>query len=306
MKTNQQIILFLKHFYPKNEVDELAIISYCSKNFNLKIKNTGDKDGREPITFEEFKKWLGSKTPPIGSYIVYDKTESTNYTIAIVKEVKIDSFVVGAKWYADGLDTQFSEMPNKGWKKASGVEIQEITKELSKIGMEWNRKYCKVVEKYIPKNGDFVRIYHNEVVAGYGVLNEVNSDEGIFMYCVKLKDSSVRYNLHEFIGKYSEFQFELAGNTDRGKFMKELEEVGVTWNAYLKRIEPLDMRVKKGDAYWYINDRFQVVTAHDSYTTQDKKRYLCGNYYNDPDDCYESQRILSDMIKNRLARPVVK
>lgn len=75
---------------------------------------------------------------------------------------------------------------------------------------------------------------------------------------------------------------------------------------FLKRIEPLNMKVSKGDRYWYITDKMQVTSDVEKETVTSNKRYLAGNYFRREKDAI---RILSEEMeirRNFLAEPEIR
>ena len=60
---------------------------------------------------------------------------------------------------------------------------------------------------------------------------------------------------------------------------RELEKCGKIWKDKLKRIEPINAKVNKGEKYWYISDKMKVVQDREKNTPTSHFRYLCGNYF---------------------------
>ena len=125
------------------------------------------------------------------------------------------------------------------------------------------------------------------------------------MYCYAVKGEPVRYSMNEYLGKVDDFSFSAFKPADyQRKFLEvELAKVGKTWNHFLKRIEPLNMKAEKGERYWYITDKMSVASDTEKGTATSHKRYLAGNYFRKEEDAV---RILSEEMeirRNFLAEP---
>lgn len=114
--------------------------------------------------------------------------------------------------------------------------------------------------------------------------------------------------MNEYLGKIDDFSFTTFKPADyqRKALDVELAKVGKTWNHFLKRIEPLNMKVATGERYWYITDKMQVTSDVEKGTVTSNKRYLAGNYFRREKDAI---RILSEEIeirRNFLAEPEIR
>lgn len=128
------------------------------------------------------------------------------------------------------------------------------------------------------------------------------------MYCYVIKGEPVKYSMNEYLGKIDDFSFTTFKPADyqRKALDVELAKVGKTWNHFLKRIEPLNMKVATGERYWYITDKMQVTSDVEKGTVTSNKRYLAGNYFRREKDAI---RILSEEIeirRNFLAEPEIR
>ena len=114
--------------------------------------------------------------------------------------------------------------------------------------------------------------------------------------------------MNEYLGKIDDFSFTTFKPADyqRKTLDIELAKVGKTWNHFLKRIEPLNMKVATGERYWYITDKMQVTSDVEKGNVTSNKRYLAGNYFRKEKDAI---RILSEEIeirRNFLAEPEIR
>lgn len=97
---------------------------------------------------------------------------------------------------------------------------------------------------------------------GYGVARIVKKTGEVIMYCYVIKGQQAKYNMNEFLGMEKDFSFKQSGPADypRKAIDVALAKEGKTWNHFLKRIEPMNMKVVKGERYWYITDKMQVTS----------------------------------------------
>lgn len=303
MKTIQQIDDFIKTVYGVAEIDELAISHFVLQNFNIKAKfgeylKTSGKEGYR-VTFDEFKEWVSLESPDYGEIIVYNKTDIE--TIAIVQEVRLNDFTIACTLKGGLLDITTAYMPNTGYRKAREDEKILIYKKLADKGFEWSVRHNRVVEKFLPASSNFVKWKSVSEGEGFGYFDEISKSGDVKMYAVKKAGSEIEFSMNINLGPVEGLQFELASQNDKKIFAQELERHGKVWNAYLKRIEPVDMRSKKGSPYWYINDKWNVTMSHDTNSITDKKRYWSGNYFCCPEEGTAFLRLLQENRKKQLA-----
>lgn len=303
-KTELHLTTLLQTATPEQEVDGLAIEQFCNNLYSgIKIK-WGDPKSSLNITFQIFKQWFQKISPKIGEVIVYDEMNGLHGTfIAIVKCVSIDKIIAGAMVSsASGLIPHDNDVPSEGYRTPTKEESDKIILELSEAGLEWNYKYNRIVEKQKPSNGSFVRVSCLDGSKGLGIFNEIK-DGQVYMYCIKLLDQPIRFNMFEVIGKYDEVFFDMANNVDKKIIQKELEDVHKLWNSHLKRVEPVTLRSGKGQKYYFINDRLYVVQVHESLSNLDSKRYASGNYFRTSEEATEALIAIRKLLKIHHAKP---
>lgn len=190
---------------------------------------------------------------------------------------------------------------------ANNEQQSRIQQSLKETGQEFNDYYFTIAEKYIPREGDLVHFKkHDSSFEGYGVARLVDKRTGdVVMYCYLTKDHTVHYDMNEHIGIADDFRFSTFKASDYPRKLLDmaLSKVGKTWNHFLKRIEPLNMKVNKGEKYWYITDKMSVAVDTERGTPTSHKRYLVANYFRNEADAY---RILSEEMelrRNYLAEP---
>ena len=115
----------------------------------------------------------------------------------------------------------------------------------------------------------------------------------------------VKYNMHELLGNIHDFSFSSFKPVDypRKTLEMELNKIGKSWNHYLKRIEPLDMRVGENERYWYITDKMQITSDIEKGKGTSNKRYLAGNYFKREEDAVRVLEAEIEIRRDFLARP---
>lgn len=303
-KTIEHVKLLLKSSIGLNEIDELAIKQLCLQLFNERF-NFAAKSVKNPIklTFGEFKEWLYTLSPSNGDVVTYECEEDAGKVVVIVHCVGINEIRSGAALYSDGtLVTNYLSFPIDGYRKPTEEETRGIHKALSRSGLEWSYEYSKVVEKFMPLNGNYVCVTFPDGSEGVGVFSHI-VDYNVIMYCFKKGDDPVQYSYEINIGLSDELQFRTLSAVEKKSILDELDSVGKSWNPYVKRIEDNNLRVPKGDPYYFINDRFYVIKVHETLSTLDNRRYANGNYFKTKEDGMEALSRAIHAIKTFHAEP---
>ena len=303
-KTIEHVKLLLKSSIGLNEIDELAIKQLCLQLFNERF-NFAAKSVKNPIklTFGEFKEWLYTLSPSNGDVVTYECEEDAGKVVVIVHCVGINEIRSGAALYSDGtLVTNYLSFPIDGYRKPTEEETRGIHKALSRSGLEWSYEYSKVVEKFMPLSGNYVRVTFPDGSEGFGIFSHV-VDYNVIMYCIEKDGEPIQYSYEINIGLSDELQFRMLSAIEKKNLLSELDKVGKSWNPYVKRIEDNNLRVSKGDPYYFINDRFYVVKVHESLSTLDNRRYANGNYFKTKEDGTEALSRVIHAIKTFHAEP---
>ena len=128
---------------------------------------------------------------------------------------------------------------------------------------EFNARTCRIDKKFTPKSSNIVTFHNLKTEQrGVGVVRMVYENTGeVIMYCYYIKGESVKYSMNESLGMIDDFSFIPVEPNEypRKALETELAKVGKTWNHHVKRIEPLGMKLTKGEHYWYISDKMKVV-----------------------------------------------
>ena len=300
MKNKQQIVAYLKATQTPEIKDELAIESFLArKGIYVKFDKSKKTDNTlQSISFEDFEKWFEEEFPEKGDVIVIENT------IGIVLGLGVSSIILGVSLTAKNiLISSETEIPNSSFRKAGKSEMLKLQRELNKKKLSWNKFNSKLTESMYPSNNLQLRVSLLGERVAIGVFREINDKGKIIMYCMKENNKPVRYSLHEEVGDVSDFQLEPINNQERKILAEELENAGKVWNGHAKRIEPVNLRVDKGQIYYYIDDFWDIIATPDNYRPRDRKRLRCGNYFRNNEDAL---RIVNSIIGERNGQLVLE
>ncbi|WP_160111045.1 hypothetical protein [Dysgonomonas sp. Marseille-P4361] len=303
-KTIEHIVIFLKSVRASQEVDELAIRQLCYQMFSIKILFAPKSAKKfDTITFQDFKKWLYTQSPNNGDVVTYENCSSTQKMISIVHFVGLHNIISGATLYENGdIITSDTKLPLDKHRSSTNEETQLIHQALSSKGLEWSYEYSKPVEKYTPVSGSYVRVTFSDGSVGAGVFGWRDGDDAIMM-CIKKGDEPIQYGFGINIGNIHQVVFKTLDAIEKKTLLAQLNDAGKDWNPHVRRIEELNLRVKKGRPYYCINDRMYVVKVHESLSTLDNRRYANGNYFKTKEDGMEALSRAIHAIKKFHARP---
>lgn len=304
MKTKRQIEHFLARKKYKSEMDFEGISLYCKTKFNIRLHRPSSyypepTDDIQPLDYATFANWLehGYGT---GDVVEWDGNIGLVQDGG-VKEVRIclkidsnspifDSFV---------LDGQLIH-------PAQENAVERIYEALDANGKEFGNPFFCITDKYIPNSNTIVTFQnHKTGKSGVGIVRLITQSGDITMYCWYVKGEPVRYSMNEKLGNIIDYSFQSVQPADypRKALDVALAKVGKTWNHFLRRIEPLKMKVEEGSQYYYINDKRAVVCDTEKGTPTSHKRYIAGNYFRRQEDALRILEAENEIRRNFLAEP---
>lgn len=297
MKTEIQITHFLNQQTFKSETVWKFISSYCSNElkYNLSITPSYSDTG---MTTDMFLDWFENGFAS-GDIAWLDGNLVILGACTLIT-AKIEGTLSGGE-----ISTKRYQADVSSLKPASKDEKLLFIQELSIHNLQFGETNQLIIEKYVPKINERV-VFHDNKIRGLGVVRDVVPEENrIEFYCYYIYDSrQIGYSMHEKdVCTLHEFYFEPMSISSLRRLNKELGKFGKVWNDRLHRIEPITTKSKKGEKYWYINDKMKIVQDVEKETPTSHFRYLAGNYFNDYDDCLNYAGILSEILRDRLARP---
>lgn len=304
MKTKRQIEHFLARKKYKSEMDFEGISLYCKTKFNIRLHRPSSyypepTDDIQPLDYATFADWL-EHGYGAGDVVEWDGNIGLVQDGGI-KEVRIclkidsnspifDSFV---------LDGQLIH-------PAQENAVERIYEALDANGKEFGNPFFCITDKYIPNSNTIVTFQnHKTGKSGVGVVRLITQSGNITMYCWYVKGEPVRYSMNEELGNIIDYSFQSVQPADypRKALDVALAKVGKTWNHFLRRIEPLKMKVEEGSQYYYINDKRAVVCDTEKGTPTSHKRYIAGNYFRRQEDALRILEAENEIRRNFLAEP---
>ncbi|WP_195639738.1 hypothetical protein [Bacteroides stercoris] len=301
MKTKKQVEHFLRKRKYRSEMDFKGISSYCRGEFNIKLHVPSSySDDPESLDYATFADWFDNGFGA-GDAVKWGET------VGLIQEGNVHTAIMCLRM--DGNTPIFNQIsvPVQDITHADESALNRLYSILSENGKEFGNPFFLISDKYIPKSCELITFHnHSTGQEGCGVLRLIDKSTGdVVMYCYAVKGEPVRYSMNEYLGKVDDFSFSAFKPADyQRKFLEvELAKVGKTWNHFLKRIEPLNMKAEKGERYWYITDKMSVASDTEKGTITSHKRYLAGNYFRKEEDAV---RILSEEMeirRNFLAEP---
>lgn len=302
MKTKKQVEHFLKKKRFKSQSEFDGISSFCLTKFGIKlhVPSSFFPEDESALVYSSFWEWVEN------GFGAGDAVKWDNF-IGLVKGGDTNNVEICLR--TDGNASNFDSIaiPYNDITPAGENALERLYLILSENGKEFGNPYFVISDKFIPSSGSLVYFQNYKTgTEGYGVVRLVTHPEGkVWMYCYFVKGEPVRYSMNEFLGTQNEFKFTpfSAADYPRKLLDAELAKVGKTWNHYLKRIEPLQMKVAVGERYWYITDKLSVTHDVERGTATSNKRYLVGNYFKREEDAIRIMEAEMELRRNFLAEP---
>ena len=228
---------------------------------------------------------------------------------------------------------------NNHWKevlKANGAtreKIEEMAKESIKelekdcqdiwykMIQEYGEAICgKKVQKYEPKDGDFVKIEqegklyftpdlgisYSEKEPSIGIFKSIEMNKGkelLYCYITLIRDSQYKVLLpleHEghtySVGEVSNLKVSPATEAEKKLLIDKLAEVNKRWNEEKKCLENVRWRAKKGKLYRWVSADGYVKES-----TDDNCYYNSGNYFKTEEAAEKIAEQIREIFKNSKA-----
>ena len=276
MKTKKQIDHFLRKRKYKSEIDFEGISLYCKNKYGIKLHVPSSYSTTDhALDYAAFANWLESGYGA-GDVVKWGEC------IGLVQDSNIEDVKICLRIDRNGPNFDSITIPIQDITHADENALKRINHVLDEMGKEFGNPFFVITDKFIPGSGSLVCVQdHQTGKDGYGVVRQIQKTGEIIMYCYCYKGKTVKFNMHEYLGHINDFSFTSFKPTDypRKALETELNKAGKSWNHYLKRIEPLNMRVGLNERYWYITDKMQVTSDIEKNKATSNKRYLAGNYF---------------------------
>lgn len=304
MKTKRQIQHFLTRRKYKSEIDFDGISLYCSKKFKIKLHRPSayyPEPSTEdyPLSYADFAWWLENGFGA-GDVVEWDGN------IGLVQSGDINKVEICVRIDRNGPNFNPIIITGQSIHLAKDNALERIYEVLQEYNKEFGNPFFRLTEKFIPNPNTIVTFKnHKTGIEGTGVVRLIDKDGSVIMYCLHIKGSPIRYSMNEILGNVSDFMFTQVGTSDypRKALESALAKVGKSWNHSLRRIEPLNMKVEKGQQYYYITDQMSVVCGIEKGTPTSHKRYLAGNYFKNQKDALRILEGENELRRKFLAEP---
>lgn len=299
MKTKKQIDHFLRKRKYKSEIDFEGISLYCKNKYGIKLHVPSSYSTTDhALDYAAFANWLES------GYGAGDVVKWGEY-IGLVQDSNIEDVKICLRIDRNGPNFDSITIPIQDITHADENALKRINHVLDEMGKEFGNPFFVITDKFIPGSGSLVCFQNHQTGQdGYGVVRQIQKSGEIIMYCYCYKGKTVKFNMHEYLGNVNDFSFTSFKPTDypRKALETELNKAGKSWNHYLKRIEPVNMRVDLNERYWYITDKMQVTSDIEKNKATSNKRYLAGNYFRREEDAVAILAAEMEIRRDFLAR----
>lgn len=299
MKTKKQIDHFLRKRKYKSEIDFEGISLYCKNKYGIKLHVPSSYSTTDhALDYAAFANWLESGYGA-GDVVKWGEC------IGLVQDSNIEDVKICLRIDRNGPNFDSITIPIQDITHADENALKRINHVLDEMGKEFGNPFFVITDKFIPGSGSLVCFQdHQTGKDGYGVVRQIQKTGEIIMYCYCYKSETVKFNMHEYLGHINDFSFTSFKPTDypRKALETELNKAGKSWNHYLKRIEPLNMRVGLNERYWYITDKMQVTSDIEKNKATSNKRYLAGNYFKREEDAVAILEAEMEIRRDFLAK----
>ena len=320
MKSQLQVLLLLKQYTPASELDRDMITAFVQKRYNVSQSTPifSSQTASSPINVQSFTQWYENG-------LAASEIASHNESLVILGNCTLTEAQVIGKLENRAITKDSQTIPTSDLSKASDSDTERFLRAMTAAKLQYNPSTLSLEAKYIPRPGDKVRfLSYGFKTKGIGIVRCVYEDtQEIELFCyyiypTKTTDEKLGYSMHEtdVVNLYS-YIFEPLVEGRKNSFSdedgvsayrrlkRELEKNGKVWKDKLRmqRIEPLNLKRKKGEKYWYIDDKLRVVQAVDKWTPTSQKRYLSGNYFISVECATEMLGKINEMVRNYLASP---
>ena len=303
MKNKKQVQRYLSNKTFKSEVDFSAIMAYCLQEYGYRI-HLNPAYG-PAISCSDFLNWI------VEGYCAGDVVKWGDQ-LGIVYNVDPNMIHICFQTDRNTSNCDRRMIPIEDITKGDENDSEAVYELLRRAGKEFNYNTLDITPKYIPQTDDIVQFKRIPVGKKkemcYGVVKSVAEDD-VVMYCYTDENEKAHYSMEEHVGQLKDLQFEKITTESYGR--KKLEEglkaAGKSWNHFMKRIEPENMRVRTGQRYWYITDQMKTKAAIEDgkMGTVAHKRYLAGNYFRSASEAMKMQMDCAEYLKKHLAEPGV-
>lgn len=319
MITQFQVLTFLNQYTPASDFDRDMITAFVEKRYRITPTTSifALQSIFSPLNVQLYHQWYES------GYMV---TEIAKFegSLVFLGSVNLEEAQIVGKMHENKISVQKEIVPVSSLQKTTEKEAKTFLQALYDSNLQFNPLKGELEAKYIPKPNEKV-LFHSYDFAtkGVGVVRDIDPSSGelemycYFIYPTKDQEARVGYSMHERnVANLVEYIFEPLledeDNThkrfsdDNGisayrRMKREIEKAGKLWRDKINRIEPVNFKRQKGETYWYINDKLEVVQDTDKGTPTAHFRYLSGNYFVTHPAALKMLDKINELMRNYLA-----
>lgn len=315
MKSKFQVLAFLRHYKPATDLDRDMITSFMDKRYGLtpKTPTFATEPPFKPINTQTFLKWYESGHASL-------EIAKHDGSLVILGECDAEEAVIIGKLEEDAIRPSTQTVPPAGLSKASESETATFQRHLLSSRLQPNPKTLRLETKHIPEPAEKV-LFHSLDMAkkGVGVVRLADPEADmvdffcLFIYPIKTEQGRLGHALHNTdAANLSGYVYEPLLEDDNRfsdddgisayrRLKSELKKAGKVWKDKIRRIEPSKMKRDRGEKYWYITDKLDVVYTIDKWTPTSQMRYLSGNYFPTLEAATKTLGKLQEAVREYLA-----
>lgn len=269
MKTLNQIIRYTSHCRFPDE-DWQKVLNYCRERF----KGGKIHKALKPIsssTYSQFLSWIDNGFGS-GNMVSYGNTPGI-----IVSSTPDKTLLTAYLNYDGDLMTQQMEVLNP--ERLIPLD-EERSRQLRKLLIDNGLNYSTQSHGLVPlctlKENLYVVVGNNDYgTADVGMYLE--SDGYLHKFAAIVKDGELIMNCWVDTD-YTPLK--LASDSDTQRFHQAISKAGYAYNARVKQFVK-QPKVGSDNVYYYLNDRFEIVTDKDNGGNTHTERFKVGNYFLD-------------------------
>jgi hypothetical protein len=253
----------------------------------MKVYFPKDREFLEPITIDEFVKWLKVPHYDLGEVIA-----DAGNTVYLITDFLAGESVSGAHLTPSGeFSTEKIPLPvSKSNRKGSAQEKKRLQRAMNAQGLTWNPFKQSMISNDRPEKNYYITIWVINDKVGAGIFKDVDENGDLILYCYWDGKGKLIMDSHYVFGPLLDYAIREARTSDRSEIIKELHSANVVWHGRLKRFEPLNLRRKTSGRYYYIASSGRIVSSFEKGNATDGKRFAVGNYFHTPEEAEEFKR----------------
>ena len=225
-------------------------------------------------------------------------------TPVIVGTHSLEEYNIVGRFGTDGFFGEDSTVQDSSLVIMDSQSQKLYHRQLSEQGLEYCRNTHAIQKKYVPEINERVLLYNADMEA-IGVVRTVDpGNDTVELYCYyNYTTKETGYSMHETgLCNFHDFHYEPISIVAYRRLNRELEKAGKVWYDKLHRIEPLTVKAKEGEKYWYITDKMKIASAIEKGTPTSHQRYIAGNYFTDFEECLKTLGSMVEILRDRLAK----